>query len=215
MVALFLTLIITAGIYKGYVSYTTSNEAQEQVVEMQQSLRIGMERIIQDLRRAGMNNEDDKNAGFVTANASFVNFTMDIPANATATKGNGILGTPLSLEEDITYKVEDRLLKRKVMDNLGNGLFYSVIANVDALNFVYLDDNDTSLGPSVTATKLPKIRKVQVSLVVRTTREDYRYTDNQPYKNLRGDTIFTPPANDHFRRRLLSREVKIRNMGLK
>ena len=40
------------------------------------------------------------------------------------------------------------------------------------------------------------------------------YVDDNVYMNQSGVTVFTPPADDHRRRRVLSRQIKCRNLGL-
>ena len=91
----------------------------------------------------------------------------------------------------------------------------TVIENVDALNFVYLDQNGNRLddgGGNVT-TNRANIRSVEVSIVVRASREDPAYTDNNAYSNQQGDVILAA-QNDHFRRRLQTMRIACRNLGL-
>jgi prepilin-type N-terminal cleavage/methylation domain-containing protein len=59
MVVVLLTAIAVIAIYRGYTAFSSSADAQEQIIEMQQNLRIGMYMIEKDIRRAGMNEEDD------------------------------------------------------------------------------------------------------------------------------------------------------------
>jgi hypothetical protein len=94
-----------------------------------------------------------------------------------------------------------------------------IITNLDALNFVYLDEDRSPLpfvGGLVPNGDLDDIRLVQVCLLVRTTNEDLRYSNTEPYENINPDgaeTIFTGPG-DHFRRRVICKDIKIRNAGL-
>ena len=78
MVTVFLTVIAVIAIYRGYTAFSQATDAQQQVIEMQQNLRIGMTRMIVDIRRAGMNEEGDDIAGFIAAGATSVEFSMDI-----------------------------------------------------------------------------------------------------------------------------------------
>ena len=57
MVVVLLTAIAVIAIYRGYTAFSHSADAQEQIIEMQQNLRIGMHWLEKDLRRAGMNEE--------------------------------------------------------------------------------------------------------------------------------------------------------------
>ena len=89
MVTVFLTAIAVISIYRGYIAFSQSADAQQQVMEMQQNLRIGMTRLAADIRRAGINEEEDDDAGFVCedpppspsdfpVNSEKMQFSMDL-----------------------------------------------------------------------------------------------------------------------------------------
>ena len=78
MIVVLLTAIAVISIYRGYTAFSHSADVQEQVIEMQQNLRVGMYWLEQDLRRAGMNEEDAETAGFTIADLDTVEFTMDL-----------------------------------------------------------------------------------------------------------------------------------------
>jgi len=236
MIALFLTAIATVAIYRGYVSFSRSADIQEQTIEMQQNLRIGMWMLEKDLRRAGMNEEDDENAGFSLATPNTVMFTMDLGgSNPTVALELTDLGSYDEGDGDVADRGEQISYTRRGPNAQGvfglyrndenlnpSGTGNEIISNLDALNFVYLIESGSALTPVQLAnpSNWTSIRSVQVSMVVHTTNEDYSYNDNTPYQNLQGDTIFdaaTIPATDdakHRRRRVLSKQVKIRNAGL-
>jgi len=180
MVALVLTSLATIGLYQTYVSFSTSYDVQDQVAEMQQNLRVAMQRLVRDIRMAGYNQA--AGAGFLAMNAAQISFT--------------VLNDTTGSLETITYDLDAGDLDR-------NG--FSVIQNVDALDFTYLDENGN------VAASLAAIRTVLIAIVVRTTNEDFAYTDNGTYLNLLGTTILAP-QNDNFHRRVLSARVKCRNM---
>jgi hypothetical protein len=104
---------------------------------------------------------------------------------------------------------------------------------VEALDFVYFDDTEAEIGPSLpTAAECPyvalpgfagelslkgdelqEVDRVEITLVVRATNEDYRYTNKETYRNLQpgvAGEIYTAPG-DNFRRRVFSMSVQIRN----
>ena len=58
MVTVLLTAIAVIAIYRGYTSFSQSADAQQQVIEMQQNLRIGMYTLVRDMIRAGMTEDD-------------------------------------------------------------------------------------------------------------------------------------------------------------
>ena len=51
---------------------------------------------------------------------------------------------------------------------------------------------------------------MEITLVVRATNEDLRYTNRETYRNLQGDPLVSNPGDD-FRRRVFSMSVQIRN----
>jgi type IV pilus assembly protein PilW len=86
-----------------------------------------------------------------------------------------------------------------------------VALNIDALNFVYLDND------GITASSLADIRSVQITLVAR-SGDDVpvlmrKHTDNTIYTNQQGTEILSA-QNDNFRRIRLTATVKVRNLGL-
>lgn len=272
MIVVLLTGIAVIAIYRGYTAFSHSADVQEQIIEMQQNLRIGMQWLEKDLRRADMTEEDNnvveisgmgkkfaKEVIVLTADDSSVEFGMDLTGaevgetNGLDDNGNTVIDEPGETdgedndgdgdidEEDeirvgdgdfdddgerIIYSLNGTNLQRQVWDG-EDGSYdppLTIITNVNALNFVYLDKDGEDLGYSadgiITTTSpgdvddiISQIRYVQIALVVQTTNEDYRYTDRDPYVNPQGTTIL-PSQNDNFRRRLLVKRIKVRNAGL-
>lgn len=239
MIVVLLTAIAVIAIYRGYTSFSHSADVQEQIIEMQQNLRIGMHWLEKDLRRAGMNEENDETAGFTLADNNTVEFTMDLG------------GTNFNVYDDIkpcTGNPEGdgdvldscEMITYARLDPDGDGVFGlyrndenespgtagdQIISNLEALRFVYLDEDGNTIDPDpATGTtelsneQMENIRSVEITIVVRTTNEDYRYTNNDPYLNTIpvGGSLVTvlPKQDDNFRRRVLSKVIKIRNAGL-
>ena len=129
---------------------------------------------------------------------------MDI-AGAANGDGDGALDDP---GEDITYALYDADgdgdtdLGRDT--GSGNVLFAE---NIDALNFIYLDEENDVTGSA------NDIRSVQISVVARTGQGDPGYTNNGVYQNQVPTTIYSG-GGDNFRRKLLTAQVKCRNLGL-
>jgi hypothetical protein len=91
----------------------------------------------------------------------------------------------------------------------------SLARNVDALNFVYLDEDGNPLSTPVGDDELNDIRAVEVSIVARAGEQSggflYSYTNTESYRNQQDDVIL-PAQNDSFRRLLLSTTVYCRNI---
>ena len=219
IVAMAMTGIVMAAIYSTYKSQQDSYVAQEQVAEMQQNLRAALYMMARDIRMAGFNPADSPAVdGFVTA-------LPDDPGPVTSTDSTNIAFI-IDRDEDGTVDTDDhneQIAYR--FDNANNRLekfMYNVSAaawqweiiseNIDALDFVYRDQNGNPIV--ISATTLEDIRSVDITIVAITGREDEDFTDTQAYFNQE-----TPPTqilaaqNDHFRRRLLTTNVACRNMG--
>jgi type IV pilus assembly protein PilW len=205
MVAMVVTGIVMSAVYSSYYSQQKSAAVQEQVSGMQQNLRMAMYYMESEIRMAGYDPVGSAGAGIQTPNPNSIRFTMDIAGNAATGDGDGVLDDP---GEDITYALYDadgdgdNDLGRDTGG--GNVLFAE---NIDALNFIYLDAEN-----HVTA-NVNDIRSVQISVVARTGQGDPGYTNNEIYQNQVPATIYSG-GGDNFRRKLLTTQVKCRNLGL-
>ena len=210
-----------AGIYSAYYSQQKSYITQEQVVAMQQNLRAAMYIMQREIRMAGCDPTEDAGAEIKTANANSITFTLDITGGESDGKDNDNDGSVDEADEnrfsdgfcddtneDVTYSLytADGIQKLGRKSPL-TAINQPVAENIDALDFVYLDAN------GATTATLANIRSVQITMVARAGRVDPGFTNNTVYKNQQGSTIYTAP-NDNFRRKLLTAEVKCRNLGL-
>lgn len=258
MVTVFLTAIAVIAIYRGYTSFSQSADAQQQVIEMQQNLRIGMHALVKDIIRAGMKEEDDDLVAFTNAASDSVGFEMDLTSGTNGVGGfasdtidndnDGVNneddearigdGDVLDQGEQIEYQfvadedvnnnyeldtgedangngvLDSGRLQRRIWTvdpgppaSAGWGNWQTIITNVSALDFVYLDEDGTPTAV------LEDIDTVEISMVVRTTNQDYRIINTETYQNRQGDDIYTAPG-DNFRRRVMSMRVKVRNAQL-
>ena len=205
LVAMVLSVIIMAGIYSTYYSQQKSYLVQEQVSAMQQNLRAAMFYMEREIRQAGCDPTRKAGAGISTANLATISFTEDADGDENLTS--------------ITYSLyTDTDGIQKLGRNTGGGTI-PVADNIDVIDFVYLDKNSADLdeggGSVVTAAGMAKIRSVQVTVVARTGIEDRTYTDTTDYYN-QHDLVnpILAAQNDHFRRKLLSTNIKFRNLGL-
>lgn len=230
MVAVALTGIVTMSIYKSYISVSTSYDVQDQVVEVQQNARVAMDRMVREIRLAGCDPQLSDVPTFLQVDDSTVRFTMDIAGGGSKTDHldndiDGFVdeddeaymsdGDVDDAGEDITYSLVGEELKRT---STAGGTAQVVIENVNALRFIYYDkDYAITADPA-------KVRIVQIAVVVRSSNEDYAFTDNTLY-NIKDLTaaeatvdIFNaaalPAAQKNFRRQLLTAVVRCRNMSM-
>jgi len=187
MVALFLASIATYGMYRTYTNTIAVYNLQEQLVEITQNMRLTLELMGRDLRMAGYDPSGSSGAGFVTVGSTTVTFSMDL-------NGNGVTSDS---GEAVSYNFAGSALEK---DSL------PVLDNVDAVQFVYFDEDGAATAAAA------NVRKVQVSLVVRSSLEDPSYIDSESYLNPQGSTVYTA-GGDNYHRRILSEQIYCRNLG--
>ena len=193
LVGLFVSGIVMTTILSAYYTQNKSYAAQDQLAAMVQNLRAAMDIMIREARMAGYDPTGTANAGIVVANPTSLTITEDMDGDGSITG-----------DESITYSLADSDADG---DNDLERNSNLIAENIDALDFVYLDENDAS------TTTLSEIQSIQITMVAKTQKVDQGYHDTITYTNQGGSPIFGPP-NDSFRRRTLTAEVKCRNLGL-
>jgi type IV pilus assembly protein PilW len=96
-----------------------------------------------------------------------------------------------------------------------NEKYQPVAENIEALNFVYLDEDRNVIDDwkgSVSENR-DQIRLIQVTMVARSRKEEAKIINHSEYKNLQGQVVFKSPG-DHFRRLVKSVEIRCRNLGI-
>ncbi len=205
MIAMVLSGLVMGVVYSSYYSQQKSATVQEQVSGMQQNLRMAMYYMESEIRMAGYDPRGTAGAGIQTPNASLIRFTMDLTDDPGTGDPDGAADDP---GEDVTYSLFDA--DGDGDNDLGRdtgGGNVLLAENIDALNFIYLDAEN-----QVTA-NVNEIRSVQISVVARTGQMDLGFTNNEDYQNQVPATIYSG-GGDHFRRKLLTTQVKCRNLGL-
>lgn len=193
LIGLFVSGIVMTTILSAYYSQNKSYAVQEQVAAMVQNLRAAMDIMIREIRMAGYDPTGTANAGIVTANTTSITITEDLD-------GDGSVAG----DENITYALADSDGDGDNDLERNNNL---IAENIDALDFIYLDENGNPTAvPSA-------IRSVQITMVAKTDRGDRGYVDSVVYTNQQDTGIFGP-ANESFRRKRLTAEVRCRNLGL-
>ncbi len=202
LVTLVIIGIISAAIYVAFQSQQKSYLVQNQVAEMQQNLRAALDIMTREIRMAGYDPQESGRFGIISATASSFNFTADIGSG-----GNNDNGT-LDGNETFLYELYDSD-GDGVRDALRRTPGGSAVANnIYNLEFYYtLDDGSQTLAPADPS----KIRIVEISLLVRSSKPDRDYTDTQTYTTASGASW--GPFNDHYRRRLITFSVQCRNLG--
>jgi type IV pilus assembly protein PilW len=208
LVAMVCSSLMIAALYQVFHSQQRSFMKQDDVTEMQQNLRAGLYLMTKDILSAGFDPNKTANAGFVTDfdPAIFdtdIDYTLDtnIIAFTMDADGDGIIQA--NDNEQIAYRLQDNNLERF---SVSRNAWEPIANNIDALNFVYLDsDGNVTINPTA-------FKAIEVSLLVRTGDKDLKYTNARSYKNKQGADICPACNNDHYRHRLLSTTIRIRNL---
>jgi Tfp pilus assembly protein PilW len=208
--AMTISLTIIAAVYQLSFSQHRSYRKQDQVVETRQNVRAIMALITKHLQLAGYDPTGRANtglvAGFAPPHDSFtiayehehniIAFTIDDDGDATADANDA---------EQIAFRLNNQTLERYSSQD---AQWETIATSIDALNFVFLDDTSTK------TTDPAQFRAVQIALLVRSAKQDNKYQDTMVYRNKQGDLICPSCPNDHFRRRLLTTTIELRNLGL-
>ena len=219
LITLAISGILMTSVYAAFQVQQDSYLAQEQVAEMQQNVRAGLDLMVSELRMAGYDPDSLGVAGITVANASDITFTLVADDDGDDNNNDGIVDEAGELKT-IQYNLYDAYGN----GNLDLGRLVGAVAttrravseNIDALEFNYLD----SAG-AVTAV-LTDIRNIQISILARVGNPDRKFNNNQTYTpasgfvwDLNGASAGNGnPPNDNFRRRFQIMTVKCRNMGL-
>ncbi len=130
LVALIISAIVVAGIYRVFVAQSRAYVVQDQVVEVQQNIRSAMEILLKDLRMAGFNGDNTPCTPSVTPGANTITVFY---------QKNGVI-------RQVTYSVDDtkRLMRSEtppvIPPSEAGG--DPILTGVNALNFWYGADPD-------------------------------------------------------------------------
>ena len=154
LVCLALLSILFGTVYRSFASVNRSYTKENVKAGVQQKTRIGIDLMARDIRLAGLDPLNEANAGFVSSgtNSTSIQFTADLNYD----------GDVLDPFENITYSfIGDRL---EQTSDLGTGISVdTLLDNVSALTFTYLDASDTALAEPV---PVDQIASVLISLTV-------------------------------------------------
>ena len=219
LIALTIAGIVMSALYSVFIPQTKTYATQDQVVDLQRSLRFGMSLMERDIRKTAYNpggltalratsdgvdndcdgttDEADNAATLFVMEAESVGF-LDAAVNSLSFSQdmNGD-GSACGEKELITFTLSGLALKRNSKP---------LSDNIEVLNFIYLTEDGG------VALRIEDIRSVQIALIGRTNDEDSSYTNTNSYVNLQGTEIL-PAQNDGYRRRLLTSQVHIRNLN--
>jgi prepilin-type N-terminal cleavage/methylation domain-containing protein len=156
MVVIAILAILFTFIYKGFERLNRYYTAENVKASTQQSARIAVEMMVQDIRMVGLNPLGTAGAGIVEATDTSIHFTAD-------TNFDGDVADPF---EDITYGLKldgacDTCLQQT--SHLGTE---TLLGDVNTLAMTYLDGTGTAIPTADLATRRADIRTVGITLTV-------------------------------------------------
>ncbi len=188
LIAMVIGMLVLWGIFSFFISQNHTFKLQEQIAEMQQNVRTGMDMMVREIRMAGYNPLPDdipdpahRPRVFLAAESE-IRFIMDVDGSGTTASP-----APLDPNENIAYD----LYTVDGIQKLGrNSRFIStgstrqpVVEHVEALIFRYFDENGIELTPLPVANP-DLIREVEITLRGRTAEPDPNFTSNDGYRTL-------------------------------
>jgi type IV pilus assembly protein PilW len=146
--------ILFGTIYQTFDTFNRSYTSENVKAGVQQKSRLGIDLMVRDIRLAGLDPLGTSAAGFNAANTNSTSIQFSADLNY-----DGDLDDPF---EDIIYAVNGNLLQQT--SDLGSGpLTATLLDNVTALSFTYLDQADNLLPEPVA---VDQIRTVLISLTL-------------------------------------------------
>ena len=177
LIALAVGALLMGGIYRMLVQQRNVYTMHQQVLEMRQNVRMGLDVMTNDIRMAGFDPTGNAGAGVVTAQRDLMRFTLD-------RNGSGTIGD--AAFEDVAYRARSGSLRIQSVRDRASG-FQAVVDTIRRLRFCYvLLDNDPQAPcvPDVPPGELHNIRAVRVTLTARASRRDPLYPEKGGYRTL-------------------------------
>jgi type IV pilus assembly protein PilW len=184
-----------------FVSNQRTYIIQDELINIQQTIRPVAEYISRYVRIAGLDPRQTNNFGILSATNSTIEFSFD-------RIDDGIQGVLEPSNEIKEFQVQNSELQEK--DQASN-TWATIAENVEVLNFVYLDNGGNVIADPTT--NIQAIRTIQISIVGVSRNTVPRHEATTAYFNLQGNEIL-PAQNDNFVRMMLSETVQCRNLGL-
>jgi len=161
--------VVVSAIYSVFLSSNRSYRTQDQVAGAQQGARVGIDFMVRDIRMAGLDPlspatdaVDSDGAGIKQATATTIRFTSDIDMDGAIEEAN-------SERTTYQYDAANSTLDRILYEGTGSVDSQTLIENVSALTFSYLDGDGANIAVPVAAGDLGNIRTVEISITCQGT----------------------------------------------
>lgn len=184
LVAMAIGSLVMAATVNLFVNQRKAYAIREQVTEMQQNARAGIDFLVRELTMAGYDPVGTAGASIIAASNNSVQFTMDISRNGA-----------IEANENVTYLLYDDGEDDDLdLGRNADGVTQLIAENIRNLTLQYtLEDGTATAAPDDPS----QIRAVTVSLTAQTKYSDANFPNNEGHRN-----------------QTLSASIQVRNMGL-
>lgn len=222
--------MMMSAIYAVHIANIRAVDIEEERVEIQQDQRISLDFITRQFRMAGYNKLEKSGPKIEAASSNFFYFTADF-------NEDGDVNDP---GEHVAFCVYDSdnfgrsLSYITGNSDIGTGSVgalpidhthvagqHEVFAPVEDIEFyyTYFDHATKTLMKTLFPTDLDDLRSVEVTILSRADTPDPRWTDNEVYYPASNPTKSAAgakwgPYGDTTRRRMMTANVRFRNLGL-
>ena len=161
MIAMAIFSMVMTAVYGVYISSSRASTIQNASAAAQQSVRLGIELMAQDIRMAGFDPAGAGNAGIKVATANKIEVWADRNYDRVTNDTGSIDNNDY---EKISYEISGTDLRRVLYEGTASEKPQPLIENVTKLEFEYLD-SDSIVIPNPSA-NLEDIRTVKILLEV-------------------------------------------------
>lgn len=172
LIAMAIGAVVMAAVVDTFVTQRKSYNLQEEISEMIQNARIGMDMISRDVRMAGYN----------PAAGSFDAIPYDTTKLEVRADRNGD-GDPDDADETIAYFYDAATLQ---IIRQANGTQQPLAEHIKPFTFRYLDQAGN------VASNAAAVYQIQISVTARTAHFDPHYPDNDGYRTYTLTSLITP-----------------------
>jgi type IV pilus assembly protein PilW len=187
MIAMAVGLVVLAGVYTVFVLQNKTFSTQEDVVEMQQSVRAGIDIMAREIGMAGYDPRRVNSNASTTDDFSGVAVSSSQLQIRTDLNGDGAINA--SSEENIIYAYN--ATDKQITRNSGSGN-QPFIENVDSFTFQYLD------GSGAATASAAQVRRIRITITGRTAKADPNYPNNGGYRTYTLTEVVSPRNLDYI-----------------
>jgi type IV pilus assembly protein PilW len=181
LIAMTVGLVILGGVYSVFILQNKTFSTQEDVLEMQQNVRAGMDMMTREIglagydpRRVNSDSSTSNNFNGVTVSTSQLQIRADLNGDGAITSG----------EENIIYAYD--ATNKQITRNIGSGN-QPFIEGVESFTFVYLKEDGVT--PATTAAD---VRRIRITIKGRTSKPDPKYPYNDGHRYYELTSVVSP-----------------------